>query len=87
MITFLVCLTLLVAAYFTYGRTLERICDIDPKATPPSRSHFDGVDYIPMPMWKTFMIQMLNIAGLGPFFGALLGAAYGPVAFVWITVG
>ena len=55
MITFLVCLTLLVAAYFTYGRTLERICDIDPKATPPSRSHFDGVDYIPMPMWKTFI--------------------------------
>lgn len=87
MVTFLVCLTLLIVAYFTYGRVLERMCDIDPRAEVPSRTHFDGVDYLPLPKWKTFMIQLLNIAGLGPFFGAVLGAAYGPVAFVWITLG
>ena len=48
---------------------------------------YDGVDYIPMPRWKTFLIQLLNIAGLGPIFGAVLGATYGPVAFLWITLG
>ena len=53
----------------------------------PSAVSFDGVDYIPMPMWKTFLVQLLNIAGLGPIFGAVLGAAYGPVAFLWITFG
>lgn len=87
MITFLVCLTLLIAAYFVYGRVLERMCGIDPRRTMPSGTHYDGVDYIPLPLWKTFTIQLLNIAGLGPFFGAVLGAAYGPVAFVWITAG
>lgn len=87
MITFLVCLTLLVAAYFTYGRYLERLCGVDASRTVPSSSSFDGVDYIPMPMWKTFLVQLLNIAGLGPIFGAVLGAAYGPVAFLWITFG
>ncbi len=87
MTTFLTCLTILAAAYFVYGRVLERMCGIDPRRSMPSSTHYDGVDYIPMPLWKTFMIQLLNIAGLGPFFGAVLGAAYGPVAFVWITVG
>lgn len=87
MITFLLCLAALVAAYFTYGRYLERICAIDASNPVPSESMYDGVDYIPMPRWRTFMIQLLNIAGLGPIFGALLGAAYGPVAFLWITLG
>ena len=87
MITFLVCLALLVAAYFVYGRILERVCGISVVRKVPSESKFDGVDYVPMPMWKTFLIQLLNIAGLGPIFGAVLGAAYGPVAFVWITLG
>lgn len=87
MITFIICLSLLISAYFIYGRILEKICGIDPAVAVPSKTHYDGVDYIPMPMWKTFMIQLLNIAGLGPFFGAVLGAAYGPVAFVWITLG
>ncbi len=87
MITFIICLVALVAAYFLYGAYLDRVADIRNTTEVPSKTHFDGVDYIPMPRWKTFLIQLLNIAGLGPIFGALLGAAYGPVAFVWITVG
>lgn len=87
MITFLICLVALVAAYFLYGRYLDRVAGIRNTTEVPSKTMFDGVDYIPMPRWKTFLIQLLNIAGLGPIFGALLGAAYGPVAFVWITIG
>ncbi len=87
MITFLVCLAALVTSYFTYGKYLEKKCEIDPAAPVPSRTMYDGVDFIPMPRWKVFLIQLLNIAGLGPIFGALLGAAYGPVAFLWITLG
>ncbi len=87
MITFLVCLALLTGAYFVYGRYLERVAGIDPARAVPSAARFDGVDYVPMPRWKTFLIQLLNIAGLGPVFGAILGAAYGPVAFLWITFG
>lgn len=87
MLTFLICLACLVTAYFTYGRYLERQCGIDAARSVPSQSAYDGVDYIPLPMWKTFLIQLLNIAGLGPIFGAVLGAAYGPVAFLWITLG
>lgn len=87
MVTFLVCLALLVGAYFTYGRYLERLVRVDPAAETPCRRSYDSVDYIPLPMWKTFLIQLLNIAGLGPIFGAVLGAAYGPVAFLWITFG
>lgn len=87
MITFLLCLTVLVAAYFIYGKYLEKVCDIDANAAVPSQTHYDGVDYLPLPRWRIFLIQLLNIAGLGPIFGALLGAAYGPVAFLWITLG
>lgn len=87
MITFLVCLAALVIAYFTYGKYLEKVCDINAANPVPSETMYDGVDYIPMPRWKIFLIQLLNIAGLGPIFGALLGAAYGPVAFLWITLG
>ncbi len=87
MITFLVCLAALVIAYFTYGKYLEKVCDINAANPVPSETMYDGVDYIPMPRWKVFLIQLLNIAGLGPIFGALLGAAYGPVAFLWITLG
>ncbi|MDY3979405.1 MAG: carbon starvation CstA family protein [Tidjanibacter sp.] len=87
MVTFLICLTLLVVAYFTYGRYLERIAGIRNTLEVPSKTLYDGVDYLPLPRWKIFLIQLLNIAGLGPIFGALLGAAYGPVAFVWITAG
>lgn len=87
MITFLVCLALLIGAYFTYGRYLERLCGVDSEAQTPCTRLADGVDYVRMPRWRTFLIQLLNIAGLGPIFGAVLGAAYGPVAFLWITLG
>lgn len=87
MITFLICLTLLVLAYIFYGRYLERVCQIDPKAEVPSKRLYDGVDYIPLPRWRTFLIQLLNIAGVGPIFGAIMGACFGPVAFLWITLG
>ncbi|MBR5814533.1 MAG: carbon starvation protein A [Bacteroidaceae bacterium] len=87
MITFLLCLAALVIAYFTYGKYLEKVCGIDVSNPVPSQTMYDGVDYIPMPRWRVFLIQLLNIAGLGPIFGALLGAAYGPIAFLWITLG
>lgn len=87
MITFLICLLALVISYFTYGKYLEKTCGIDAANPVPSKTMYDGVDYLPMPRWKVFLIQLLNIAGLGPIFGALLGAAYGPVAFLWITLG
>ena len=85
--TFICCLVLLVAAYFTYGKYLEKVCEIDSEAQVPSSKLYDGVDYVPMPRWRTFLIQLLNIAGTGPIFGAILGACYGPVAFLWITFG
>ena len=87
MITFSICFILLIVAYFLYGKYLERVIGIDPNHPTPAKTHYDGVDYLPLPQWKTFLIQLLNIAGLGPIFGALLGAMYGPVAFLWITVG
>ena len=87
MITFLICLALLITAYFTYGRYLERLVGINPAAETPCSRLYDGVDYVPLPRWRIFLIQLLNIAGLGPIFGAVLGAAYGPVAFLWITLG
>ena len=87
MITFLICLTLLIASYFTYGKYIEKTFGMNTSRAVPSEVQFDGIDYVPMPMWKTFLIQLLNIAGLGPIFGAVLGATYGPVAFLWITLG
>lgn len=87
MITFIICLALLVTAYFTYGRYLEKVADADDSNPTPSMRMADGVDYIPMPRWRVFLIQLLNIAGTGPIFGAILGACFGPVAFLWITLG
>lgn len=87
MVTFLLCLALLVTAYFTYGRYLERLAKIDSEAPTPCRRLYDGVDYVPLPRWRVFLIQLLNIAGTGPIFGAVLGACFGPVAFLWITLG
>jgi len=86
MITFAVCLILLVGGYFIYGKFVDRIFGPDDRKTPAEASR-DGVDYVPLPTWKIFLIQFLNIAGLGPIFGAVLGAMYGPVVFLWITFG
>ena len=87
MITFFVCILLLVAGYFFYGKFVERFFGVDPQQKTPAYALEDGVDYKPMPNWKVFVIQFLNIAGLGPIFGAILGAAYGPAAYIWIVVG
>ena len=87
MITFLVCIAALVAGFFLYGRLVDRFFGADPSRATPAVSKQDGVDYIPLPTWKVFVIQFLNIAGLGPIFGAILGAAYGPMAYLWIVLG
>lgn len=87
MITFLLCLAALITAYFTYGKYLERVAGTDAEAATPCKRLADGVDYIELPRWRVFLIQLLNIAGTGPIFGAILGACFGPVAFLWITLG
>lgn len=87
MVTFFICLALLVAAYFLYGGLLSHVANLDPSADVPAKRLYDGVDYMPLPRWRIFLIQLLNIAGTGPIFGAILGACYGPVAFLWITLG
>jgi carbon starvation protein CstA len=87
MLTFLVCIALLISGYFVYGSFVDRYFGMKPEKSTPACRLEDGVDFIPMPAWKIFMIQFLNIAGLGPIFGAILGAMYGPVAYIWIVVG
>ena len=87
MITFAVCILLLLAGYFFYSKIVARRLEVDPSRQTPAYSQQDGVDYQPMPTWKVFVIQFLNIAGLGPIFGAILGAAYGPASYIWIVVG
>lgn len=72
--------------YFIYGRFIEKLFGPDDRETPAFKQN-DGIDYIPMPTWKIFMIQFLNIAGLGPIFGAILGAKFGMASFLWITLG
>lgn len=87
MITLLISISILVLGYFIYGKLCERIFEIDPDKQTPAYRKGDGVDFVPMPRWKTFLIQFLNIAGLGPIFGAVAGAMWGPVAFLWIVLG
>ena len=86
MITFTLCLLALIAGYFTYGRLMERVFGPDDRKTP-ALTKADGVDYIPLPTWKIFMIQFLNIAGLGPIFGAIMGAKFGTSSYLWIVLG
>lgn len=87
MITFFICLTILLAGYIFYSKYLEKMMEVDPNRPTPATSMSDGVDYVPMPWWRVLLIQFLNIAGLGPIFGAIAGALWGPVAFVWIVFG
>lgn len=86
MISFILCLALLIVGYLTYGKVVDNTFGPDDRETPAVRIN-DGVDYVVMPQWKLFLVQLLNIAGLGPIFGALQGALWGPVVFLWITFG
>ncbi|SET25061.1 Carbon starvation protein CstA [[Clostridium] aminophilum] len=86
MISFVICLCLLIGGYFTYGKLVDNTFGPDDRETPAVAIN-DGVDYVVMPQWKLFLVQLLNIAGLGPIFGALQGALWGPIVFLWITFG
>ena len=86
MITFTLALLLLVGGYMVYGAYVNRIFGPDNRKTP-AITMADGVDYIPLPTWKIFMIQFLNIAGLGPIFGAIMGAQFGTASYLWIVIG
>ena len=86
MISFSLSLIALVLGYLFYGRFVERVFAPDNRATP-ALSKADGVDFMVLPSWKIFMIQFLNIAGTGPIFGAIMGAKFGPVAYLWIVFG
>ena len=86
MITFTLCLLALIVGYLIYGRIVDRVFAPDNRPTPAT-TMTDGVDYIPMPTWKIFMIQFLNIAGLGPIFGAIMGAQFGTASYLWIVLG
>ena len=87
MITFLIAILALILGYFIYGKFIERFFGADNSIKTPAIRLKDDVDFIVMPTWKMFTIQFLNIAGLGPIFGAILGALYGPVAYIWIVLG
>lgn len=87
MITFIICVLVLVLGYRFYAKYLEKVMEIDPNRQTPAYAMKDNVDYVPMPWWKVLLIQFLNIAGLGPIYGAIAGAMWGPAAFVWIVLG
>ncbi|RHW32296.1 carbon starvation CstA family protein [Oceanobacillus profundus] len=87
MVTFIASIVLLIVGYIVYGKVVERIFGINDQNPTPAYTSNDGLDYMPMSWWKASLIQLLNIAGTGPIFGAIMGALYGPVAFIWIVVG
>lgn len=86
MISFFLCIALLIGGFFVYGKFTEKVFGPDDRVTP-AKAMEDGTDYVPMGTARIFLIQLLNIAGLGPIFGALAGAAWGPSVFLWITFG
>lgn len=87
MITFFISIILLAAGYLFYSKYIENVFGADDSRPTPAITMTDGVDYMPMPWWKVFLIQFLNIAGLGPIFGAVAGAMWGPIAYLWIVLG
>lgn len=87
MLSFLLCIIALVVGYILYGAFVDRVFGSDPNRTTPAVTKADGVDFIPLPTWKVFMIQFLNIAGTGPIFGAIMGAKFGPASYLWIVLG
>ena len=86
MITFFISFVALVLGYLLYGKFVSKVFAPDDRKTPAVAIN-DGIDYVPMPNWKIFMIQFLNIAGTGPIFGAIMGAKFGPAAYLWIILG
>lgn len=86
MITFFISFVALVLGYLLYGKFVSKVFAPDDRKTPAVVIN-DGIDYVPMPNWKIFMIQFLNIAGTGPIFGAIMGAKFGPAAYLWIILG
>ena len=87
MITLIISLIALVVGFLLYGTFVERVFGVDPQAATPATTKTDGVDFVPMKPWRVFLVQFLNIAGLGPIFGAIMGIFYGPAAFLWIVLG
>ncbi|MFD1362276.1 carbon starvation CstA family protein [Lentibacillus salinarum] len=87
MLTFFISITLLVVGYFTYGKFVEKSFGIDDSRSTPAIANQDGVDFVPMKKQKNAMVQLLNIAGTGPIYGPIMGALFGPVAFIWIVLG
>lgn len=87
MVSFIGSIIVLILGYVIYGAFVEKVFDVDPNRKTPAIERPDGVDFVPMDWKNVFLIQLLNIAGLGPVFGAIAGALWGPVAFVWIVVG
>ena len=86
MVTFFIALALLIGGYLIYSRVSEKVFAIDDRKTP-AIANPDGVDIAPLPKWKAFLIELLNIAGTGPIFGAISGALFGPIVFLWIVLG
>ena len=87
MYSFLISVAALILGYALYGAFVAHVFGPDPRRDTPAVSKADGVDFIPMPTWKVFMIQFLNTAGTGPIFGAIMGAKFGPSAYLWIVLG
>ena len=87
MISFVIALAVLLIGSWIYGKFVERVFGADPNRPTPVKTMADGVDYVELPSWKIFLIQFLNIAGLGPIFGAIMGVMFGPSAFLWIVFG
>lgn len=87
MLTFIISIVVLILGYFIYGKIVERIFGADPKRATPATTMADGIDYVPMKPWRIYLIQFLNIAGVGPIIGAIMGAQFGTASFLWIVLG
>lgn len=87
MLWFITCVAALIGGYFIYGAFVEKVFGINEKRKTPAHTKADGVDYVPMSTKKVYLVQLLNIAGVGPIFGPIMGALYGPAAMLWIVIG
>ena len=84
---FLICVAALIVGYVIYGTIVAKVFGANPERETPAKTMADGVDYVEMPTWKVWLVQLLNIAGVGPVFGPILGALWGPSALIWIVIG